>query len=827
MDPSLGFEVGAEVELNDNLPVLEDLGTISLENKQDLPAWHHLHYVEESSSDESLDHQHVFPTSSKVKNMETSKHMLELKTQTERNHQWERKMFSTSDSLYMDPPPLVTEKDDRSVVWSDGYDRESQDQTCPMVPSVEEIEISHLEMVPSSNYTSSPTRPVELYSEMMLSQEGDEAEPLGRYSFYNTKTQCTGTVKPGVGSHKCSKCGRQFGRMYNLESHMCIKTALTRVGVDDTMSGHMSDISNSLGKCEQSEESMDRLEKMCAEAQKELHNLQELYGKEEEKPLLSCAESTQVDGSHPDKVLKYQRSFSCDRCGRWFRKRFNLESHVCCIDKNMSAPQNTIVMKPDSSIALNILGCSDPTYSTQDRRPRSKCESLDCANEGKVFTCQYCGKVYNRRASYVTHLRWHSKEKDLVSSVNKSLATGDLEPLLTTINRTSVGLKKKTGPTFTCQECGRIFYKRCFYSTHILWHSKRRNSGSALAAPSVNQVVEGQETRAAEAQVPAVSPKHQGRGGTKKVAPDNVFTCQECGRVFSKRMAYSNHARWHIKERELELSVRGMEHQLRMSSNGVGNKHKPISSLQFDHFQGYCNLVKPLNLGEQQNIYINDGMAVDNPPYQPVDSGQQRTPAEVPEFIFELEVGTESFHEGLINRDVEVSDIVGDAEETISRTQTSSSTNEPSERPVLSRVLPCELLRRLLKRQRWPHRCRDCGTCFSQAWRLKFHQYKGTMWRSRHKRHRCECGRSPTGLLHFLRHQLQHLSDTAFICAVCGKVLRGHQQLRAHSGVHPLVCQFHCKCGAQFTKLTRYLWHSLLNKTWKRRRPQQKRRPKP
>lgn len=753
----------------------------------------------------------MFSTSSELKNMDTPVYKPKVRSQTEWSNHLERKMLS-SEGLYTEH---VVQSDDQCVVWGDAYNGDHPDQTCPLGPGVEDTEVSHLEIVPTSNYSPSPTRPTELYPESFLPQEGDEAELLGRYSYYNAKTQCAGTVKPWVRSHKCAKCGRQFGRLYNLESHMCIHKAVLGVSVEDIM----SDISHSGNKCHQTEESMNRLEKMCAEAQEELHNLQELYKKEEEKPPLgvSVVES-HVDGSAPDhKVLKYKRPFTCDRCGRRFRRRFNLGFHVCCSDRNTTAPQTAIVIEPDNPIEVGV-------HDESDYPPR-KGEGLDPANKGKVFKCQFCGKVYNRRASYGTHMRWHMKERDLVSSVNRSLATGELDPLLATINMTSMGLKKKLGPTFTCQECGRVFNKQCSYSTHTLWHSKRRHFGSALALPSVNQVAEGQEVRTQEAPVPSVFAERQGNDGTKAV-PD-ALTCQECGRVFYKRIAYSNHTRWHIKERELELRVKAasrtkdMGHQLKTSSRGGSSNDVALSSLEIDSFQGYCNQVRHLNSGEQQNLGNENG--ADNPE----EPGRPRTPIEVPEFVFELVVGSDCFREVLISKPSEVSENVEDAEEMISRTPSplTITTKEPIDRPVpLSRVTPYKLFGRLLKRPGPPHRCRDCGTGFSQSWKLKLHQHRSPMRRCRWKKRRCECGRSLVGLLHFLRHQLQHLSDTAFICAVCGKALRGYRQLQAHSWVHPLVSQFQCKCGARFTQLPRYLWHSLLNRTRQGRHKQE--RPK-
>ncbi|KAF7236523.1 Gastrula zinc finger protein XlCGF48.2 [Varanus komodoensis] len=100
--------------------------------------------------------------------------------------------------------------------------------------------------------------------------------------------------------------------------------------------------------------------------------------------------------------------------------------------------------------------------------------------------------------------------------------------------------------------------------------------------------------------------------------------------------------------------------------------------------------------------------------------------------------------------------------------------------------------------------CPDCGVRYGRMSQLRSHQ-KGPKRRGR--RCLCECGASFHGLLHLLRHQLQHLEEALFICATCGKSLKGHRGLARHGTCQPGPTRFGCPCGVRFQRLSRYLWH--------------------
>ncbi|XP_075046840.1 uncharacterized protein LOC142107350 [Mixophyes fleayi] len=905
MDPQLGIEVGAEVELNDGTPTAEDSTAIKVENKQDLPLWHHLHYSEDSSSDESLDyHHHEFSIPPEVTNLDILNYGSDIKSLIEEKEELESKISVLSASKGLHAAGLHlhdVQRGDELVVWDAIYNKDLQDQAFELAPGFEETEISHTEIIPALDYGQPPSNTNELYSVTFLSPEEDRREGLGKYSYYNAKTQLAGTVKPWVRNHKCPRCGRQFGRLYNLEKHICIKTALgfpqqSLYNVGYVFSNSRKKINVAAKRSEQNQESMNRLENMCVEAQKQLQSLQGNYRKEEEYvPLPSIAmegdpsdmQTWSQEGLSgvgrlvPANKISYKGTVTCHRCGHKFRSRCNLEFHVCrnedtkmSISQKLKDPQNTSDIGLANSVPIPQASDSDTDHiPSSSQKLKMYCTSSDHSispgdskensvgsDSGKaveIFKCQQCKRVYNKRCSYATHIRWHMKERDFASSVTgtvgKTTSVADSqEPDSTTLyadvspavlKENPIGSHKKV-QTYTCQHCGTVFNKHCSYATHTRWHLKEREASSNVLNPTATSAKEGEETRHPN-QAPCVSVK-QLESGEKNASPVKIFSCQHCGRVFNKSCSYATHTRWHMNEKELEETVKAesqrivleeeeymgegdtkdIEDQQNRSSEGHTVEGIPFSDAGDDdgNFEG---------LGEQYNLHTNNGEdAEDNSISKPVESSQQRPSAVVPEYVFELVVGTEDVREVLLSKDPHVIQNPvdfrnsGDTEAVPPRPPNNSFTAmKPNEQPIyLPLMLPYRLVTRLLKRPKPPHRCRDCGTRFYQSWRLKCHQHKQVQ-RNTWKKHRCDCGRSPVGSLHFLRHQLQHLSDTAFICAVCGKSLRGYRQLQAHSWLHPLVSQFQCKCGSRFTQLPKYLWHSLLNKTRDRKQHPTQREP--
>ncbi|XP_060777237.1 uncharacterized protein si:dkey-79d12.4 isoform X3 [Neoarius graeffei] len=116
--------------------------------------------------------------------------------------------------------------------------------------------------------------------------------------------------------------------------------------------------------------------------------------------------------------------------------------------------------------------------------------------------------------------------------------------------------------------------------------------------------------------------------------------------------------------------------------------------------------------------------------------------------------------------------------------------------------------------------CRQCGAVsrqFSLGVRHRY-QHRGP------RIHRCQCGRTFQQRMHLLRHQVQHAEATRYVCAACGQMFCGTQQLACHRPFFRIAqsnrkkqankqCRniFQCYCGHSFMRPAALLWHMLKN----------------
>lgn len=530
-------------------------------------------------------------------------------------------------------------------------------------------------------------------------------------------------------------------------------------------------------------------------------------------------------------------TFMCDHCGRQFMRKCNLDKHVCWdMDPKFSglkgvlrrvAPEtypgqsvgqmaSPAPIQPDASIEGETVGPSDQGHLVQ-KIPQTKITApLDKSQTG----------------------------------VNQSLATAEV--------RSTVKSK------FKCQQCFRTFLRNCDFATHLRWHAKEaeflhltnqiRKLQETIGErpPSPKPSVDWQTPQASPMKVKRVStsmststyPLLGQSGGTTEHKP---FSCDECGREFVHKCNLARHLHMHM---ETNFSITKEDDEGESSDLSLG-----VSSLSGTEMAGLFSPDSDFgsaDFGTYQQTCFQEEMD----PVQEDGQDEEDETAANSQSDFEVVVKTEEdcdfFEDNPYRHDqaqekdegfmvVKVPREDGQGSKTVMmdikdyekfQNPESNLSNDWSfsedtdsldisikmEYPGSVRVLSyhtnpwyrliqksaTDITWRLKTKRRYE--CRDCGAFYGLASQLKRHRRRK---KGQYRIHRCDCRKVFRGRMHFLRHQLQHLETTVFICATCGRSLMGHQQLLSHGWVHPNVSRFQCSCGVEFRRLPSYLWHTL------------------
>ncbi|KAG8433775.1 hypothetical protein GDO86_012221 [Hymenochirus boettgeri] len=701
MELEQGIDVGAEVELKDGNTPLDEAVSLQLENKEDLPAWHTLQYFDESSSDESLDGDAVLSSSSDDESPQAEL-TIHIETEEKVNQKIGNISISEAAPAALDTSEIVAE--DQTVVWSSEYSHGLEEQDYPYM---EELVVGETNTEP----TSELTQPLDSTEGLSSKSEETVADNNDCLEDKHQKV----VEKLVVKTHNCPRCGLQFKRFSALEKHFCSKMVdfLKRSAERQCAQKNASDpVSEKM------------LEQVCEKAQKELRIAQEMNDEEIRTFILGDNVDSSSDTEKTyhvvgrviatkSKTNKHAMplQFNCDKCGRQFGRFRNIAKHTCW-GKSPALSNLQAVSQAGATQSLEKGKTASTSIPSTSQGPSAKqaAKSTQVSPGGKVINNNYPP-----------------------GTVNKS---------------------------YTCQQCGRVFERSCAFSTHIRWHLKE--SELELRAKIHDQKVHLAKKAIASQQGGSIDSIKRPVIGFEDV--DLPFSCDECGRCFRHKGNLVKHLNWHMNHNY---------HVAAMKQKNFGSEIYPPQPY-FPDIQYSTDMITSLE--EEIEPVIADDEIIHH-------------------FI------DEDFVRG------------SDAKVTIPAMKMGQAEGEKGEiQKSLPRAMPHSFMVKFSKRPKPPHKCQDCGVRFYKPLQLKRHQHRAIGRKSTaRKKHKCDCGRSAVGSLHFLRHQLQHLSDTGFICEMCGQALCGYHQLRAHSWIHPLVSRFQCSCGAKFSQLPRYLWHSLIN----------------
>ncbi|XP_030067865.1 zinc finger protein 780B [Microcaecilia unicolor] len=528
--------------------------------------------------------------------------------------------------------------------------------------------------------------------------------------------------------------------------------------------------------------------------------------------------------------------FVCKQCGRQFRRHCNLERHVCWnldpkfsglkgiklgVQKSATGQQPSLTVPSDtgkvlsppdkvSSQELNLQAKAMPSLKKQSVISCEAGKDSDSPSipirtlKGVPIMCRECGRQFNRGCDFGTHLRWHMKEAEFLrlkgqirrlkmsvdaqqeasKQASKSPLSWSSQPLTSenTTGRRAADFFKVTnepvdpaaGKQYKCDECGREFLHKCNLIRHISWH---------MEANFFSSKQDGDEQTTTHSNVPSSARDLP----TNPVCPsvsEEVNSGYQCsGDLQSAGFKTRPEQKLTDEEPDLHLMVRTDEDDpFEEGPYLLADEQELIERYMVMEVPGDNNMGTKsvmIKLKDNQSLEDMDALQMD------------------------------------LSTDWSLED---DASQRKMQPEEDWSIRIPSARDQAMYAFLGSLASKMSSRLKGMRRfkCWDCGVQY--PWLSELRRHLDAQKKKGRRAHRCECGKAFWGQLHFLRHQLQHLEDTTFICATCGQSLTRYKQLLSHSRIHPNVSHFQCSCGAQFSRLPRYLWHTLRNTRMRRGR---------
>nr|XP_033770473.1 zinc finger protein 585B-like isoform X2 [Geotrypetes seraphini] len=515
--------------------------------------------------------------------------------------------------------------------------------------------------------------------------------------------------------------------------------------------------------------------------------------------------------------------FVCKQCGRQFRRRCNLERHICWnldpkfsglkgiklgVQKNATGQQPSIKAPSDTGKILSPsekVSCQESNLQAKAMPALKKLSEKDSDSPStpirtltdEPIICRECGRQFNRRCDFGTHLRWHMKEAEFLrlrgqirrlkmsvdaqqeasKQASKPPLNWSNQPLASknTTGRRAADFFKVTnepvdpaaGKQYKCDECGREFLHKCNLIRHISWH---------MEANFFSSKQDGEEQTMASSNVPSSAHKLPKNPIYPSVSEEVNVGHQYSGYPLSTSLEARPELKLTDEEPDLHLMVRTDEDDpfeegpYLLADEQELNERYMVMEVPGDNNMGTKTVM--IKLKDTQSLDDMDALQID--------------------------LGTDWSHED-------------NAGQRRIQPEQDWSIKIPSARDQAMYAFLGSLASKMSSRLKSMRRfkCWDCGVQY--PWLSELKRHLDAQKRKGRRAHHCECGKAFWGQLHFLRHQLQHLEDTTFICATCGQSLTRYRQLLSHSRIHPNVSHFQCSCGAQFSRLPRYLWHTLRN----------------
>ncbi|KAK8379484.1 hypothetical protein O3P69_019414 [Scylla paramamosain] len=209
---------------------------------------------------------------------------------------------------------------------------------------------------------------------------------------------------------------------------------------------------------------------------------------------------------------KVNNLYLCEACGEGFSWREKLEKHLRLAEQHGTHNQKELLMFGD-------------------------------------FQCNMCGKTFNKRTTYLQHIKWHEDREDIPCVICGTMfKQTDLRHHLMEVH---------SNDSLPCSYCGKLFTGRKYLEKHELVHQ-----GGNFPCPECGKTF---------------SQKSNMQQHLKTHALDRDHACDHCGQTFSQRAGLCHHLKKHFGPAEFteECEVCGQffsnEYNLKVHKRKVHN----------------------------------------------------------------------------------------------------------------------------------------------------------------------------------------------------------------------------------------------------------------
>ena len=384
-------------------------------------------------------------------------------------------------------------------------------------------------------------------------------------------------VHLGVKKHECKICGKKFLRMWNVRRHAVVHNATRKFQCK---------------KCDRWFKSQGTLI-----IHEKWHHSEATVDKK-----LACDTCGKTFSRHGNLIRHVaihlnKKEFQCTVCEKRFNIKDSLRIHMKSHDAANGIPtkkhtceicgrkfNRKDILTRHTASCLNIRAIKCPICGAGFNSNTAVKSHLLVHDEGKNYTCEICGRAFKRRGGLRDHVKTHLNEKSHKCKIcGKGFNTSSAMAMHA---RMHVETKD-----YSCEICGKVYKWKHALRDHKVTHSEEKRYQCTECNKSFHTGAKLTSHKAYCSTGMECPVCHEAIIGGKRQLQIHMkihpFTCEICGKVFTRKELLKRHNEIHLNERkyvcELCDKAYNTKSQLCTHKNRVhkiGSGGAPITSSQ-------------------------------------------------------------------------------------------------------------------------------------------------------------------------------------------------------------------------------------------------------